>query len=355
MSIAPDVYRNGDYDGDRMNCGHPMVGEYFRQAIVYLFRTFNLDGFRFDDTQTITQCLGGWEFLGMIRSSLRAAASAEGRAWPYCVAENSATQPWDISNPSWGVMDGQWDIDEVYRIRDASYDTTNGSDGALSLKVEMDKPVYWGRPFYQATRFGESHDMVSGQDPLNIRIAARPPFGQGYQMAKAFGALALFSNGVPMLFMGQEIGETVAFSFSNNDQWINPQVCDLPPVAATDRTRILAWFRQLMGLRNDPSKGLQGDANYQVVATGNRTEAFVCGAGQQLFVIATFGTPNQRQDTSWLGLPSGAAYKEIFNSSWPDFQVEFEQEWANGGYNVQIYSGQVINLPSIGAVVLERR
>jgi 1,4-alpha-glucan branching enzyme len=29
MSIAPDVYRNGDYDGDRMNCGHPMVGKYF--------------------------------------------------------------------------------------------------------------------------------------------------------------------------------------------------------------------------------------------------------------------------------------------------------------------------------------
>jgi 1,4-alpha-glucan branching enzyme len=24
MRIAPDVYRNGDYDGDRMNCGHPM-------------------------------------------------------------------------------------------------------------------------------------------------------------------------------------------------------------------------------------------------------------------------------------------------------------------------------------------
>jgi hypothetical protein len=49
MSIAPDVYRSGDYDGDRMNCGHPMVG----QASVYLFQTFNLSGFRFDDTQTI--------------------------------------------------------------------------------------------------------------------------------------------------------------------------------------------------------------------------------------------------------------------------------------------------------------
>jgi hypothetical protein len=132
-------------------------------------------------------------------------------------------------------------------------------------------------------------------------------------------------------------------------------VHDLPPAAATDDTGILTWFRQLMGLRNDPSKGLQGDANYQVVATGNRTVAFTCDSGQRLFVIVTFGTANQRQDISWLGLPTGAPYKEIFNSSWPVFQVEFEQEQTNGGYEAQIYSGQISNLPSIGAVVLERR
>ncbi|WP_227254579.1 alpha-amylase family glycosyl hydrolase [Frigoriglobus tundricola] len=107
MKIAPDVYRNGDYDGDRMNCGHPMVGEFLRQATVHFTRTFNLDGFRFDDTQTIvTRCQGGWEFLGMIRRAIRTAATAEGRNWPYCVAENSATSPWDVSNPpgaSWTV------------------------------------------------------------------------------------------------------------------------------------------------------------------------------------------------------------------------------------------------------------
>lgn len=357
MSIAPDVCRNGDYDGDRMNCGHPMVGEYFRQASVYLFRTFNLDGFRFDDTRTIvTACQGGWDFLGMIRSSLRAAASAEGLSWPYCVAENSATSPWDISNPSFGVLDGQWGIDEVYRIRDASYDSGHpGWDDALPLKAEMDQPQYWGRPFFQAMRYGESHDMVSGQDGLSIRIAARPPLGQGYQMAKALGALTLLSNGVPMLFMGQEVGETVAFSFTNNDQWINPQAYDVAPGSANINARILAWFRQLMGLRNDPSKGLQGDPNYQMVATGNRTEAFVCGSGKRLFAVITFGTANQQQDSSWLGLPSGVAYKEIFNSSWPVFQVEFEQEHSNGGYDAQIYSGSILNLPYIGAIVLERR
>jgi hypothetical protein len=56
-----------------------------------------------------------------------------------------------------------------------------------------------------------------------------------------------------------------------------------------------------------------------------------------------------------LGLPSGAAYKEIFNSSWPAFQVEFEQEHGNGGYDAQITSGQILNLPYVGAVVLQQR
>ena len=357
MKIAPDVYSNGPNEyGDQMNCGHPMVGEYFRQASVYLFRTFNLDGFRFDDTHIIvTQCEGGWEFLGMIRSSLRSAASAEGKSWPICVAENSATNPWDVSNPAGGVMDSQWDIDEVWRIRDASYDSWQGiQDDSGPLKAEMDKPQYWGRPFFQATRFGESHDMVSAQDPGNKRIAARPPFGQGYQLAKAMGTLTLLSNGIPMLFMGQEVGETRPFSFDDEDQWLNPQQYDLPPGMATDNTRVLSWFRQLMGLRNDPSKGLQGDENYQAVATGNRTVAFTCGSGERLFVAITFGTANQQQNAAWLGLPSGAPFKEIFNSSWPAFQVESEPEQTNGGYDARIYSGQIINLPWMGAVVLER-
>lgn len=356
MSIAPDVYRNGDYDGDRMNCGHPMVLEYFRQASVYLFRTFNLDGFRFDDTNTIiTKCVGGWQFLGAIRAAVRGAATAEGRAWPYCVAENSGGSPYDVSSPASGVMDGQWGIDEVYSIRTATYDSWSpGQDDSGNLKYNMDQPQCWGRPFNQVTRFGESHDMVSAQDAGNKRIAARPPYGQGYQMAKAMGSLTLLTNGIPMLFMGQEVGETQPFYFDNNNQWINPQQYDLPPAAANDQTRILNWFRQIMGLRNDPSKGLQGDANYQVVATGNRTVAFVCGASQRIFVVVAFGTPDQQQDSSWLGLPGGATYKEIFNSSWPAFQIVSEPEYANGGYTAQIQTGQILNLPYIGTVVLER-
>jgi hypothetical protein len=57
-------------------------------------------------------------------------------------------------------MDGQWGIDEVFQIRAASYDSGNpGWDDSRPLKAQMDQPQYWGRPFFQATRFGESHDM----------------------------------------------------------------------------------------------------------------------------------------------------------------------------------------------------
>jgi len=72
-------------------------------------------------------------------------------------------------------------------------------------------------------------------------------------------------------------------------------------------------------------------------------------------VAATFGTTDTRQDSGWLGLPSGGAYKEIFNSSWPAYQVEDELNATNGGYSASIRSGDVLNLPFIGAIVLERR
>src|SRR5262249_16464313 len=163
------------YDGDRMNCGHPMVGEYFRQASVYLFRTFNLDGLRFDPDHRC-EVPGRLGVPGNDSPSLRLVASAGGRPWPYCVAENSATNLSDISSPAGEVMDGKWDIEGVYGTRDASYGSGHaGWDDSVPLKAEMDKPQYWGRPFYQATRFGESHDMVSAQDAGNKRIAARPP------------------------------------------------------------------------------------------------------------------------------------------------------------------------------------
>ncbi len=195
---------------------------------------------------------------------------------------------------------------------------------------------------------------MSGQDGWNKRIAFRPPFGLGLQAAKAVLTVVMLSNGVPMIFMGEEVGETDYFSFDNTAEAVNPQRYDLPPAMANDNSRVLAWFRLLAGLRNDPAKGLRGNANSQSVTTGNRTVAFLCGYNQQLFVVCTFGTPNQQQDSSWLGLPAGIAYKEIFNSTWPAYNTASEPAVDNGGYHASIFSGTILSLPYVGTVVLEK-
>jgi 1,4-alpha-glucan branching enzyme len=352
--IADDVYANGmDSWGDQINNAHPMVQEFFRQATVYLWQTFGLDGFRFDSTSSIIGN-NGWQFLATIHSAVRAAASAEGKNAPYLVGENDPGY-WNMTNPAWAVMDGQWDVAEVSDLGQAAYDPWQPADDhSATVAGDMKAPESWMRPFYEATRYGESHDTVSGQNAGEQRIAARPPYRMGLQMAKAVGTVALLSNGIPMIFMGQEFGDINEFSLDNNGPAINPQSVVSPPAAETDNMRVLAWFRSLIGLRNDPSKGFGGDANLQYVQTGRRTVAFTCGNNESHFTVVTFGTENQQQNSAWLGLPAGGAFKEIFNSSWPVFQVEFEQEQTNGGYTAQINSGQIINLPYIGAVVLER-
>ncbi len=354
--IAADVYRNGDARGDRINHDHPMVKEFFRQAIVHTWRSFGLDGFRFDDTKMILDN-SGWDFLATMRRAVRAAANAEGRRWPFCVAENDQDgRQWNLSNPTWGVLDGQWADDESYRFRDVAYDVWNPSaDSVPGLAYWVNQPpADGGHQYFEATRYAESHDRVSEQDPADRRVAARPPFGLGFRMSKAVGAVVLLGRGIPMLFMGQEVAETRPFSSDNNGPVANPQVHDRPDSWADERSRVLAWYRSLMGLRNDPTKGLRGDDSAQVVRTGRRTLAFTCGRGQRLFVVATFGTPDRRQDSSRLGLPRGSTFKEIFNSSWSVFQVESEPEHTNGGYHAQITSGQILDLPYVGAVVLER-
>ncbi len=347
MQVASDVYSNGNAWGDRLNSGHPMVKEFLRQATLYLWSVFRLDGFRFDDTKTILGNVGGWDFMGSIRLALRAAADALGEPWPYNVAEND-DPVWNMNKPGWDVIDGEWHIDESYRVLDSSYDVVDNSDRVRALVEQMRVPQSWLRPYFDSVRFGESHDMVSGQGWRRERIAARPPFGQGYQMAKACGALVLLAKGVPMLFMGQESGETQLFSFDQNGLIVNPQNFTDP---ASERGRVFCWFKSLLGLRKDPAKGLRGDAGSMAMCIGRRTVAFRCGYDDSMVVVVTFGTPDQYQNTAWLGMPGNVTFNEIFNSSWPAFGMNGEPQCDNGGYLARIHSGDVVHLPYIGAVV----
>jgi len=368
--LARDVYVSGATAwGDMVYFAHPAACEFFRQATVYLFSLFQLDGFRFDSTETIVNgghstdstpyviaqgpdgkyefgAGKGWEFLDMLRTALRRAADAAGNGWPYLVGENSPENP-PMTDPATGVLDGQWHFDEMYALNNAAINT---DDHASDVTGALDGS---GRPFQRSVIYAESHDTVSGQGATK-RIAATEAWGNGRQMAKAIGTVALMAEGIPMIFMGEEAAEDQPFTFGNSPTIPGFTLrLDNYEQTGSEFLQVLTWFRDLMGLRNNASNGIRGNDN-QWTGRGDKTVAFARANGE-FFVVATFGTNTQQQNLGWLNLPAGSAYKEIFNSSWPQYQVHAEPLISNGGYDAQLYSGNIINLPSIGAVILRRR
>ncbi len=366
--LARDVYVSGATQwGDMVYFAHPAACEFFRQATVYLWSVFRLDGFRFDSTETIVNgghytdttpyviakgpdgnyqfgAGKGWEFLGLLRTALRRAADASGMGWPYLVGENDPENP-PMTDPSTGVLDGQWHFSAMYAINNAALNT---DDHAADVRGGLD---FADRPFQRSTIYAESHDSASGQGSTK-RIAATEKWGNGRQMAKAVGTLALLAEGIPMIFMGQEGAEDQPFAFGAQptDPGFTLRL-ESYEQQSSEFLQVLTWFRDLIGLRNNAANGVRGNDN-QTTGQGYKTVSFTRGNGE-FFVIVTLGTSNQQQNLAWLGLPGGR-YKEIFNSSWPQYQVHSEPLVSNGGYDAQLFAGNLVNLPSIGAVILQR-
>jgi 1,4-alpha-glucan branching enzyme len=370
QALAKDVYVDGETAwGDEINYDHPACKRFLRQALVYLWRTFEVDGFRFDSTRAIIRgneaapgiintpgSGGGWELLRDLRVAVRRAADAEGRGWPYFVGENDPVD-WTITdNSNGGVLDGLWHFAFHYPLDDASWED---HEDTQAIATEMARPHIWLRPFSEAVRYAESHDSCGHREDWRLRVARRAPYGRGFQTAKAVGTVALLAHGVPMLFMGQEGGEDEDFAFDFDLAADRADLCYFARLPLYDdlgdpRNRIVAWYRDLIGLRMNRDNGLRGN-DTQGLGAGYRTVSF-SRAGGRFFVIATFGTTDTRQSLAWLQLPDGGrAYKEIFNSSWPAYSVENEGNFTNGSYDAVLTGASVVNLPPVGGIVLERR
>ena len=367
-AIATDVYISGEtLWGDMVNYGHPLTLEFFRQALLYLWYAFRLDGFRFDCTKAmlwggyevdvlkkkiigryekiLVGSKGGREFLANLRSSLRQAAEICGTNWPYLVGE-SIPNDWDMTNPDFGVLDGQWDVTMEGPLAEAARNQDDKTGDILGAMAN-------NRPYQENVVYGESHDSVSGQSAKNQRIVMREPWGNGMSMAKAVGTTVLMARGVPMLFMGQEAGEYIPFYFlfdlENPTHYLRLKDYQNEN---TDNNKVLNWFTDLMGLRNNPWNGIRGEDNLSF-GRGHKTLAFSRSNGR-FFTIVTFGTNDQWQNLGYLNLPE-AEYKEIFNSTWNRYRTGNEHETSNGRYEARLNRGSNINLPSIGGIILERR
>jgi maltooligosyltrehalose trehalohydrolase len=285
-----------NYDGE----GAAGVRRHVVGNAVYWVREYHVDGLRLDAIHAIAD-----DSPTHVLAELTGAVAAEGRRLGravHVVAESNRNERSIVLPPARGGLgfDGQWsdDFHHALRVtltgaRGGYYDDFPGGLDDLEVAVR-DGFVYQGRystfrgrvlgtpagdlPGEAFVVFAQNHDQVGNQatgDRLMTQV--------GLPAVKAAAALLLTAPYLPLLFMGEEYGETAPFAFfaSFGDpalvegvragrreefarfQWTGPIPDPHDPAtfaaARLDRTRrerppgshVWAWYRALLAARRD--------------------------------------------------------------------------------------------------------
>jgi 1,4-alpha-glucan branching enzyme len=345
-ATARTTFFDGDTTwGAMLNFDQPQCRHFFEQNLVYLQKEYHIDGFRLDHTYTIVHSSeqqyyvrqpgsgGGWEFL----HALRYALETQGNRKCLLMAEHLPNE-WTLTNYG-GPMDTQWDDAFHDRLEDACRGWDAMSTLADALKHSYTVCDNW----YKPTNYPESHDEV-GNDP--DRIAFIAGYGRGLRMSKVAGACTLLTRGIPMFFMGAESGEYRQFRFNDSS------ALDLDEyLSREDLSHVREWWNVLSDLHN--SDNIKGPSPLDVRYAQNQKLAFSRGQAGDLFVLLNFGGWAGRINLDELNIPDHT-YHELWNSTWPAFSVEQENEHTNGGREARLHRGDWLNVPDYGAIVLER-
>ena len=210
----------------------------------------------------------------------------------------------------------------------------------------------FGDSWQDAVVYAESHDEVGNTDD---RIAKRGRDGKGWEMAQLAAAGTILARGIPMLFMGQEAGETL--QFGQDDGRVVAETAptwwdDRLPLGAYEsdpgRAKVLAWYRRMLQIRRgDMSRLAAGDITITHLNDANGIAAFTRDGGKYAVVLNFRGTSWEHYDVGVRG-----RYQELANTSWPAFNL--------GGYPERSRGGEVaheitdVPVPAYGAVVLVR-
>ena len=272
------------------------VRRFFIDNALYWLTEFHIDALRLDAIHAIFD-FGAHHILEELAAAVHAQAERLGRqAW--VIAESDLNDPRVIRPRHLGGygVDAQWSDDFHHSLLTALTGETRGYlgdyDGLPSMsKAIADGFVYHGqysryrrrrhgasskdRPGEQFVVFTQNHDQIANT-LQGVRLAGRlsPP------QQKLAAAILLFSPFLPLLFMGQEYGETAGFHYFTDHgdpdlieavrkgrreeigaflagEFVDPQdastfaLCklnwDLP--GQTPHAGILAWHRDCLALR----------------------------------------------------------------------------------------------------------
>jgi maltooligosyltrehalose trehalohydrolase len=228
-------YYSGRYRtlwGDAINFDGPgsdAVRSFFVESALYWLRDLRIDAFRVDAIHAIFD-QSAIPFLRQLTTAIHDEARALGRP-AYVIAESDLNDPRVVLNGDQGGFgfDAQWSDDFHHALHTALTAERDGIytdfDGVADLKRALERGfVYTGhysrfrerahgappaaiRPS-QLVICVQNHDQI-GNRAVGDRLAVTLTFEQ----LKLLAASTLLSPFIPLIFMGEEYGETAPFQF----------------------------------------------------------------------------------------------------------------------------------------------
>jgi 1,4-alpha-glucan branching enzyme len=360
-----DISHGTYYDGDTawgpmVNFDNDVARHFFVQNILYLAKEYHIDGFRFDATRPIhiewdgnikkKGSGGGWNFLKEIRARVKAAdpgiiliAEELPNNW-YITMENVGHQ-W---GGDWhGPFDSQW----VDTFHDNFKEVLKGAH----LDHLYDVFRNFGDSWQDGLIYTESHDEVGNMDE---RIARRGRDAKGWEMCQISATGTILARGIPMIFMGQEGGESLQFGQDDGklseynpgtgETWWDDRIPISDYETDIGRNKVRLWFKKMYDIRaGDLNRFASGDIRITHIHNDNGVLAFTRDNDKYLIVLNFKGRSWEDYDVGISGL-----YQELANTSWPEFNV--------GGYPVKsrgdwpAHNINNVHIPAYGAVVLVR-
>lgn len=209
--------------------GSDQVRRYFVENALSWFRDFHVDALRLDAVHGIVDPTAT-PFLAELSGATEALGTLLGRRFDL-IAESADNDPRVVSPPAVGGLglDAQWNDDFHHALQAAltgerlGYYADFGDVGQLARSMS-EGFVYQGQySRYRSRRhgasstgieperfvlFAQNHDHV-GNRPQGDRLASIV----GPDALRLAAAALLLSPGVPLLFMGEEYGETAPFAY----------------------------------------------------------------------------------------------------------------------------------------------
>lgn len=312
--------------GPRPDYSEPQVRSFILDNVRMLLDEYRVDGFRWDFTKGIRGTLDGSfnvvteipEGISLLREANDLTHTYAGRL---SFAEDLANEPRLVAPTTEATgfgFDSQWNVafhsNVVGELDDADADRTMS---VIAAQIPGD---------LKRIHYLESHDetwALNGKDRVPKRIDSANPTSLRARKSTALGAGVLFaSEGIPMIFQGQEWGETERWSENTGMDWSR---ISTPPYSGMN-----ALHRDLIHLRRNlkgTTRGLMGDTtNVYLVLEAQKVLAWrrthIGGLpGDDVVVLANFSATNYPLFD--IGFPSAGAWHEHFNSDSTEYGMDY--------------------------------